>query len=372
MQRFLPLAQLPQLKQVAGYYYDWLRHPAYDPWWDWAELRGKYDRNHAAVLNLSGWYDDNYGPEGATTNFNGLVKSRAGQSRLDTHLLLGPWVHGVQNTGKLKSGEREFPPSAALDYDEVVLGWMDRYLRGIDNAVDREKPVRYFVMGSNVWREAAVWPPAAASTAWYLVPGADKRSGSLTSSKPEAKRGETAFVADPNDPVVVQYNTSGAHDYRKLAERSDVLTFDTPPLERDMEVTGPIQARIYLSCDCRDVDLWVRLLDVAPDGTAYNVMSPGLDVQRASYRDFPRGPKWLTPGQIYSMDLNNLITSNTFLAGHGWGADLASFFPNFSRNLQNGKSEITSADGQKAAITIYSNAAHASRVTLPVINRNIP
>ena len=81
------------------------------------------------------------------------------------------------------------------------------------------------------------------------------------------------------------YDASGAHDYRELAKRPDVLTFDTAPLERDVEVTGPIQADVYVACDCRDVDLYVRLLDVAPDGTAFNLMSPGLDVLRASYRD---------------------------------------------------------------------------------------
>ena len=156
-------------------------------------------------------------------------------------------------------------------------------------------------------------------------------------SKPEANSRFTTFVADPANPVVNQYTVSGAHDYRKLAERSDVLTFDTPRLERDTEVTGPIQAHMFISCDCRDVDLWVRLLDVAPDGTALNLMSPGLDVQRASNREPARAPQWLIPKKIYQVDLNNLITSNTFLAGHRIRAQVsASFFPNFSRNLQNG------------------------------------
>ncbi len=371
MQRFLPLAKLPQLKQTAEYYYDWLRHPAHDPWWDWAELRDKYDRNRAAVLNLSGWYDDNYGPEGATTNFNGLLKSRAGQFNANTHLLLGPWVHGVESTAKSKSGEREFSTSAAIDYDEVVLRWMDHYLRGIDNAADREKPVRYFVMGSNEWRDADAWPPAATATAFYLTSEPGKKSGSLIMSKPEAMTRFARFVADPTDPVVNEYSTSGAHDYRKLVGRPDVLTFDTPPLKRDLEVTGPIRARIFVSCDCRDLDLWVRLLDAAPDGTAFNLMSPGLDVQRASYRDLPRGPLWLTPRKIYQIDLNNLITSNTFLAGHRIRVQIsASFFPNFSRNLQNGKSEVTSADAQTATIAVYSDSTHASQVILPVVGRN--
>ncbi|MFI4890390.1 MAG: CocE/NonD family hydrolase [Steroidobacterales bacterium] len=369
MERYLPLADMPQLKDTAPYYYDWLAHPPEDPWWDWAELRNKYGRNHAAVLNLSAWYDDNYGPEGATTNFAGLLKSRAGHGNPDTHLLLGPWVHGVESTAKAKAGEREFSPDAAIDYDEVVLRWMDHYLRGVDNGVEREKPVRYFVMGSNVWRNAPAWPPPAKATAFYLQPRSNAKSGVLARSAPGPKGQSASFVADPNDPVVNEYSESGGHDYRRLADRSDVLTFDTPPLERDTEVTGPIRAHMFVSCDCRDLDLWVRLLDAAPDGRVFNLMSPGLDVQRASYRDLARGRQWLDPGRIYEIDLNNLITSNTFLAGHRVRVQVfASFLPNFSRNLQNGKSEVTSADARKATITIHADARHASRIILPVIN----
>jgi putative CocE/NonD family hydrolase len=371
MHGYLPLAGLPQMKQTASYYYDWLGHPAEDPWWDWADLRNKYPRTHAAVLNLSAWYDDNYGPEGATTNFNGLLRARAGQSNAHTHLLLGSWVHGVTSTAEAKSGEREFPLGAAIDYDEVVLRWMDHYLRGIDNAVDREKPVRYFVMGSNEWRDAPAWPPAASATVFYLQPGAASNAGALTRSQPVAQHRAETFVADPSDPVVNEYSESGAHDYRKLADRSDVLTFDSPPLARDLEVTGPIRAHIFVACDCRDLDLWVRLLDVSPEGTAFNLMSPGLDVQRASYRDLARGRQWLTPNKIYEIHLDNLITSNSFLSGHRIRVQIsASFFPNFSRNLQSGKSEVTSADMRTARISVYADSKHASQLILPVIDRN--
>jgi len=368
MHRYLPLAEMPQLKDTSPYYYEWLHHPAEDSWWDWAELRNKYERNHAAVLNLSAWYDDNYGPEGATTNFAGLIKSRAGQPNPSTHLLLGPWVHGVDNTEKTKSGEREFAANAAIDYDEVVLRWMDHYLRGIDNGVDREKPVRYYVMGSNEWRDASTWPPSSTATTYYLSPEQGKNSGSLTGAKPTMQERFTAFVSDPADPVVNEYKTSGAHDYRKLADRADVLTFDSSPLQADTEVTGPIQARMFVACDCRDLDLWVRLLDVAPNGAAFNVMSPGLDVQRASYRNLKQGRQWLTPKKIYEVDLNTLITGNTFLKGHRIRVQIsASFFPNFSRNLQNGNSEMSSADVRKATIEIYSDAKHPSHVILPLV-----
>ena len=89
--------------------------------------------------------------------------------RSETHLLIGPWVHGVASTAKTKSGERQFGPAAAIDYDEVVLRWMDHYLRSVPNGVEKEKPVRYFVMGDDQWREADAWPPAATSTSYYLT-----------------------------------------------------------------------------------------------------------------------------------------------------------------------------------------------------------
>ena len=166
LQNFLPLRDLPDFKDVAPFYYDWLAHPPADPWWDWAELRGKYGRVHAAVLNLSGWYDEAYGPDGATTNFNGLVKER-GEKDARTRTIIGPWTHGGQE--KTRAGEREFGPSAAIDYDVLILRWMDHHVRGIDNGIDREKPVRLFVMGKNVWCDEDTWPPASAKTQTYFL-----------------------------------------------------------------------------------------------------------------------------------------------------------------------------------------------------------
>lgn len=365
----LPLDQLEELRGIAPYYYEWLAHPFDDPWWDWCDLRNKYDRVHAAVLNLSGWYDDNYGPEGATTNFTGLLKARGGASDPQTHLLIGPWVHGVASTALTKSGEREFGPAAAIDYDEVVLRWMDHYLQNAANGVEKEKPVRYFVMEANHWREADAWPPVSKAASYYLVsPKSGEFAGSLSADAPTAKNVFESFVSDPAKPVVNSYRVSGGHDYRALTERHDVLTFDSVPLERDTEVTGPIQAQIYLACDCRDTDLWVRLLDVAPDGAAFNVMSPGLDVLRASYREIKNGHQLLTPNQVYELHLDNLITSNVFRKDHRIRVQVsATFFPNFSRNLQSGDLEASSARMQKANISIYTDRSHPSRIVLPVI-----
>jgi putative CocE/NonD family hydrolase len=367
----LPLDQLEELRGIAPYYYDWLTHPFDDPWWDWCDLRNKYGRTHAAVLNFSGWYDDNYGPEGATTNFLGLLKSRSGSADTATHLLIGPWVHGVDSTAKTKSGEREFGNVAAIDYDEVVLRWMDHYLRGEANGIEKEKPVRYFVMGENQWRDAEAWPPAANLASYYLVgPEKSGAPGRLSTESPKAEEKASSFVSDPAKPVINPYINSGAHDYRALAERPDILTFDSAPLERDIEVSGPIHAQIYFGCDCRDADLWVRLLDVAPDGTAYNLMSPGLDVLRASYRDLGKGRQLLVPGQVYEINLENLITSNVFRKDHRVRVQVSgNFFPNFSRNLQTGELENAWDKMQKAQISIYSDGQRRSRIVLPIVPR---
>ena len=176
----VPLNKLVELQGIAPYYYDWLSHPPEDPWWDWAELRNKYASVHASVLNISGWYDDNYGPEGATTNFQGLLRAHKSESDLETHLMLGPWVHGVDATKKTNAGDRTFGPSAAIDYDEVVLTWMDHYLDGIENGVDRESPVRYFLMGRDEWCESKTWPPAAKLTSYYMFSSPENNSARRT------------------------------------------------------------------------------------------------------------------------------------------------------------------------------------------------
>lgn len=367
METVLPLNALESLRDIAPYYYEWLRHPADDPWWEWADLRGKYGRTRAAVLNISGWYDDYYGPEGAISNFQGLSGARDGRPNA-VALLIGAWVHGVKSTGNAKAGDRTFPDNAKIDYDGTVLDWMDHYLRGVDNGIDRRPPVRYYVMGADVWRESQTWPPPSSAVSFYLGPASSGRPGSLSEARSK-EGGFSTFVSDPSHPVRDEYaEIPGGHDYRYLAARGDLLTFDTQPLMADTEVTGPVNSRLFVSCDCLDFDLWVRLYDVAPDGTVWNEMSPGIDVQRASYREPGKGRRLLRPGRIYAIDLKGPVTSNVFKKGHRIRMQVSgTFFPLFSRNLQSGESEIVSAKIRKAAIRIYHDRAHASQVILPIV-----
>jgi putative CocE/NonD family hydrolase len=247
---------------------------------------------------------------------------------------------------------------------------MDHYLKGVENHVEKEAPVRIFVMGSNTWRDEQRWPlPRAKEISLYLSADSETvQAGKLTNVAANSRARKSSFVSDPANPVSDTYNAYGAHDYRSLAGREDVLGFDSEPMARDTEVTGPITAEIYASADVKDFDLWVRLLDVAPDGTAFNLMSPGLDVRRASYRGETVKPGVLVPGQIYKLRLDRLLTSNTFLKGHKIRVQISgAFYPHFSRNLQTGQSEIVAKETKIGRITIYHDAVYASRMVVPIV-----
>jgi putative CocE/NonD family hydrolase len=365
---WLPLRELPYLRKEAPYYFEWLAHPPEDPWWDWAELRGRYGQVSAAVLNLSGWYDDAYGVEGAATNFIGLLRARGGQAGPRTHLVIGPWVHGVPSATEARAGELDFGSEGALDYDGLVLDFHDHYLRGIANRFAEAAPVRYFVMGANAWREASGWPPPAGRVMTLYF---DQSEGSrkLRPMQAPDSPSRSVLAADPARPVADPYGTPGANDYRALASRPDVLTFDTDPLPEDLWVAGDVTALIHASCDCRDFDLWVRLQDVYPDGRAFNLMSPGNDVVRASYREPGKGRQPVEPGRTYELQVRPLMTGIRFPRGHRIRVQIsASFDPHLSRNLQTGRSEVLSTGSRAAEITIHHGPSQASAIALPLIS----
>ena len=363
---WLPLGELPWLRQEAPFYFEWLAHPPEDPWWDWAELRGRYTRVDAAVLNLSGWYDEGYGPEGAVTNFNGLVETRSRGGGARAHLVLGPWVHGVGSTGERRVGELDFGASAPIDYDDVVLDFFDHYLRDVRNEYADDAPVRHFVMGANEWHSDSSWPPADTTMSPLYFAKSGGGPDVLQFGEPPASPAHSTFVSDPADPVTDPHAEYGPHDYRQLEGRKDVLTFDTEPLAENLQVSGAITAVIHASCDCRDFDLWVRLQDVYPDGRAINLMSAGNDVIRASYRQPDRGRQLLTPGEIYELRLLALLTSIRFARGHRIRAQISgSFAPHMSRNLQTGESEVVSAASKAARITIHHGGGASSHLLVP-------
>lgn len=364
----LPISNVPELRDVAPWYLEWLAHPPNDPWWSWADLTNRYGKTSAAVLNISGWHDENYGPEGALTNFLGLVASRRGDADSRAYLVLGPWVHGVNainnRTPQAKSGERTFAGAGGLDYDEEVLRFMDRYVRGMNNGVDKGPRVRTFVMGENVWRTGNTWPLQGTSMQKFALGRAGQARGSLRASP--ASQGDWTITSDPDKVVVDQYDAAyGAHDYRALAERSDVMVFESEPLATDMRVIGRIDIRLFVSVDAPDADLFARVFDVAPDGTSWNLMSPGLEAQRLSARI---GAAPIVPNKPTEVIVGHPMTGNLFKRGHRLRlVVMPTFHPHFGRNLHTGKRETESAERRTAKITVYYGSRYPSTIALPVV-----
>ena len=179
----------------------------------------------------------------------------------------------------------------------------------------------------------------------------------------------SAFRSDPAAPTRDPYEVFGPHDYGGLGADENVLVFETEPFAEDTEITGAISAEIFISCDRPDADLWVKVLDVAADGTAYNLMSPGSDVQRASLRDPSRGRELFEPGKVYPLKLRP-SASRVRCSSPGTGCGSSSPVPSFRtfrRNLHTGESEAFSSEMVTAEIRIHHDAEHPSRLVLPVV-----
>ena len=354
-----PLLAVTEFRGVAPWYYEWMRHPPGDPWWDFARLDGRYARVAAAVLNLSGWFDEMYGPAGAVENHEALVA--AGKR---SALVLGPWTHGVAAVQRRTAGERDFGPAAALDHDAAVLDWMDRHV-GQGPGRPAQPAVRVFVMGANRWRTADRWPlPGTRADTLHLGTG----EGRLARRGPGAA-GATVLHSDPARPGTDPFGGRfGAHDYRGLRAGRSVAVFETAPLAAPLEIVGRVRVELAVSATVPDFDLWVQLYDVAPDGTAWNLSTPGTALQRASYRDGGPARRLVAPGETVRLRMDRLITANHFAAGHRLRVVITpSFAPLFSINPQTGAQEMDTDSVRAGAITIRHGAGDASRVILPVV-----
>jgi hypothetical protein len=266
-----------------------------------------------------------------------------------------------------------------IDFMSLQLRWFDRWLKGQDNGVDREAPVKLFVMGANVWRDEQEWPLSrAVPTPFYLHSSGQANSldgdGSLSQKAPEDESADH-FTYDPANPVPTLGGSllmpatyrSGPRDQRPIEQREDVLVFTSAPLEQDLEVTGPVSVTLWASSSAPDTDFVARLVDVHPDGFARNLTD---GIIRARYRNGLDVPELLTPGQAYQFTIDLWATSNVFLAGHRIRLDITSSnFPRWDRNLNTGNAIGVDAEGRRATQTILHTRQHPSYVLLPVVPR---
>jgi putative CocE/NonD family hydrolase len=261
-----------------------------------------------------------------------------------------------------------------------MLRWYDYLMKGVDNGVGREKPVKIFVMGKNVWREEDDWPLARAkSTRYYLRSGgrANTLSGDGTLTTVAAQSEPTdRFVYDPADPAPTLggqlccdavHLPPGPRDQRPVEARTDVLVYTTPPFKQDFEVTGPVTLELYAGSSAVDTDFTGKLVDVWPDGFAQNLTE---GILRARYRNSQEKPEFLNPGEVYKITIDLWATSNVFLAGHRLRLEVSSSnFPRFDRNLNTGEEQSSTVRIAKAENTIYHDRERASALIVPVVSQ---
>ena len=362
--RWRPLLTLPDFQGIAPWYYEWMRHPPRDPWWAWAALPADFGDVRAAVLNVSGWFDEPYGPAGAVRNFVKLTESRGGPA--GARLILGPWQHGVDAIQEGLAGKRDFGPAAGRDYAALVLDWMDAHLKQQPPAPPA--PVEVFVMGANRWWAFPRWPvPGLVPDTLRLAGRADARTFGALARAPGGP--PSAIASNPAEPLTDPYGGAyGAHDYATLAPRAGLVAFETAPFARPVEIIGEVTAEFAVQASVPDFDLWLQLYDVAPDGTAWNLASAGTALVRASYRDGGPARRLLNPDEIARIRLNQLLTANRFLPGHRLRIVLSTaFYPLFSLNPQTGEQEFDTDRTRPGLVRVHHSASRPSRIILPVV-----
>ncbi|MGI8688061.1 MAG: CocE/NonD family hydrolase [Thermomicrobiales bacterium] len=376
--RRLPLVGHPILAEYAPYYDDWVHHPTYDDSWAALDVSMRHDTLSVAALNIGGWYDIFL--KGTIENFTGMRATAPAAVRDRQHLLLGPWNHGGMARGN-PIGAHDFgmrATGAVLDADGIQLRWFDRWLRGIENGVDGEPPVRLFVMGSNQWRDEQEWPLARTDwQEWFLHSGGRANTlhgdGALSRQSP-ASEPPDAYVYNPRNPVPTMggglccnavVSQGGAYDQRAVEAREDVLVYTTPPLEQPVEVTGPVKLILHASSSAPDTDWTAKLVDVSPCGYARNLTD---GILRARYRDSMREGTPITPGAVIAYAVDLWATSNVFLAGHCIRLEVSSSnFPRFDRNPNTGEEPGRSKAMVSALQTVFHSSEYPSRLVLPVI-----
>ncbi len=377
--RALPLIEADrQAGRNVEFYQDWIKHPNYDEYWREISNHDKYSEIDVPVLNLAGWFDAYHGA--AFINFNGMVNSgHTPETRGSQKLLIGPWPHNLsRNT---KTGQMDFGSDSLVDLQALELRWFDYWLKGIDNGIMDEPPIRLFVMGDNVWRDEHEWPLARTQfTKYYLHSrggaGRLRSDGTLSQEMPQGEEAVDRYLYDPENPVpTVGGNHSmtpevisvGPWDQRAIAGREDILVYTSPVLEEPIEVTGPVIAKLYAESSAPDTDFTARLIDVYPDGRAMNLCE---GVIRTRFRESIEHPVLMTPGNVYEFSIDMEVTSNVFKAGHRIRLDISSSnFPRLDRNLNTGHALGIDAEMQVAEQGIHHSQQYPSHLILPIIGR---
>jgi len=337
-----------------------------------------YARVRVPSLAISGWFDANF--PGTPMNYLGMKQHGGTPAARRPRIVIGPWEHIINR--HRKAAGVDFGPQAIIDWDGYVLRWFDYHLKGIDNGVLDDPPVHVFVMGRNQWRAARDWPlPGTRYTKYYLHSGGQANSSAgdgTLSTQPPGTQPPDKYVYDPHDPTpsaaFANGHIDGPRDVSQSAARRDVLVYSTPELTEDVEIVGPITARVFAATSSRDTDWMIRLIDVHPDGRALFL---GEGVMRARHRD-PQRSGAFNPSELSTIEPNRAYeytidfwrpTGNVFARGHRIRIEISSsYYPYYLLNPNTGEDNIGLVkEFQTAEQTIYHDADRPSHVVLPVI-----
>jgi putative CocE/NonD family hydrolase len=373
--RFLPLKDAPVIKiaeklGMAPFYIDWLTHVDDNEYWKQLSSPAPLEKVIIPVFQMCGWYDI-FALGGNLRNYLAM-KTRGGSdlARKNQKLVMGPWIHGTELLGTV--GELNFGAAstgAFIDMTGMHIRWFDHWLKGIENGITQEPPIRIFVMGDNIWRDEFEWPLARAKyTNYYLHSGGQANSSSgngiLSTERPDVEETDV-YHYDPRNPVPTR--EGGPLDQEMVEKRTDVLVYTSTPLEADTEVTGPITIKLWAASSAVDTDFTSKLVDVWPNGKAYNLID---GIIRARYRESISETKLIEPGKVYEFTIDLGATSNVFKTGHRIRVDISSSnFPMWDRNLNTGHPIGQDAEIKVALQTIHHDKQYPSHIVLPVILR---
>ena len=370
----------------APWFTEWYRqNKATDPYWKGISYQGQesYSKMTVPALAFSGWFDANH--PGTPMNYLGMKKHGPTAEARRPSLVIGPWVHGINES---VVGGIDYGVSATIDVNGYIVRWFDHFLKGMDNGVEKDPPVYVFVMGENKWHAEQDWPlPQTQYTKYYLTSGGHANSlkgdGVLTTTPPRAEASDT-YTYDPLNPTRDPFENfpghnghmDGALDTRLSAIGDEVLVYQTPRLEAPVEVTGPIEAKLYAATSARDTDWFIRLVDVQPDGRSL-VLTEGL--MRARNRD-PGNEGRFNAAQLSTIEPNKVYeytirfwrgTGMLFQPGHRIRVEISSsWYPYFLPNLNTGADNLAMVTASEAVVakqTVRHGPQNLSHIVLPVI-----
>jgi putative CocE/NonD family hydrolase len=355
------------------FYQKWLQNATNNSYWEKVNFNERMKSfKPLPALHVSGWFDG----DGIGTKRNYAFMLAAGQK--NQKLVYGPWPHAVNSVTQL--GELNFGSDSLRDLDTLYLRWFDRWLKGVENGVDKEPPVDAFLMGKNQWRKFSAWPPSEAKMQkWYLHSGGNangvKGDGTLSQTSPSASEKPDRFVYDPAKPFVphsFQADLKAGKENSTLdatadEQGADRLLYTSEPLRTEVVVAGPLSLRLTAETSAKDTDWYAYISDVFPNGKSITLVQ---GIVRARFRHSFVKPSLLKPGEVAQYDIDLWALGHVFQKGHRIRVLItSSCFPVYDRNLNTGEEIATATRMVKANQTIYHQHSRESYLLLPVLPR---